>query len=635
MKLEYKSIIDSLLEKPSMELLSEKLFQLGHEHEIEGSIFNMELTPNRGDCLSVNGLARDLNIFFGKGPKKEIYTNSIDTLELDFENLSPKDCPSISFLEIEIGNNQKKYKPYLESYFKNLRLNKNNFFTDISNYLSYETGQPTHCYDRDKINRKLTFVNRTSNENFKTLLDTEVQLEGNNCVFVLGEDVINLAGVIGGKNTACSSDTKKILVECAFFNPESVIGKSIKYNINSDAAHKFERGVNILSQEETLRRFIKIVEDHVDILSLKIKFFNEMSYQTKRLDINETRINNILGTNLSRKEYLDYLFNLGFAISDEVEIPSFRNDIATQNDLAEEIARAIGYDFIKSEPLNLVSKKNSINLKENVLSSFLVNNGFNEVVNFPFCDEKLPSSISIDNPLDSQRDNMRISTKNSLIKSLLYNERRQHDSVKLFEIADIYFKKSNIVSHVKKIGIIASGRQGHNHRDFSKKIDINYMSCTLDPILQDSISLIEEIPRSMLDSKIKDKIFYIECNLDLLSIDSQLIPIHENKDVRFTQYKEISTMPSSSRDVSFSIENPKNLNRLIRTVDSFKSPNLKKSFCFDYYINSKTGIIKIGFRFIFQSSSYSLSDSEVDNEMKLLMNETLKIDGISIPGILF
>lgn len=635
MKLEYKSIIDSLSEKPSMELLSDKLFQLGHEHEIEGNIFNMELTPNRGDCLSVNGLARDLNIFFGKGPKKEIYTNSIDTLELDFENLSPKDCPSISFLEIEIGKNHKKYKPYLDNYFKNFRLNKNNFFTDISNYLSYETGQPTHCYDRDKIDGKLTFVNKICNVNFKTLLDTEIQLEGSNCIFVLGEDVINLAGVIGGKNTACSSGTKKILVECAFFNPESVIGKSIKYNINSDAAHKFERGVNILSQEETLRRFIKIVEDHVDIVSLKMKFFNDMSYQTKHLEINEARINNILGTNLSREEYLSYLSNLGFAISDKVEIPSFRNDIATQNDLAEEIARAIGYDSIKSEPLNLVSRKNSINSKENILSSFLVDNGFNEVVNFPFCDEKLPSSISIDNPLDSQRNNMRISIKNSLIKSLLYNERRQHDSVKLFEIADIYFKKSSNISQIKKIGIIASGRQGHNHRDFSKKIDKNYMSCTLDPILQNSISFIEEIPRSMLDSKLKDKIFYIECSLDLISIDIQLTSIHKNKDIRFTQYNEISSMPSSSRDLSFSIENPKVLDRLIKIVDSFKLPNLKKSFCFDYYINSKTGIIKIGFRFIFQSSYHSLSDSEIDKEMKLLIDKTLKIDGISIPGMLF
>lgn len=635
MKLEYKSIVNSLLEKPSMELLSEKLFQLGHEHEIEDDIFNMELTPNRGDCLSVDGLARDLNIFFGKGPKKEIYTNQISTLELDFENLSPRDCPSVSFLEIEIGNDYKQYKPYLDDYFKNLKLNKNNFFTDISNYLSYETGQPTHCYDRDKVNGKLTFINKVCNENFITLLDREIHLKGTNCVFCLGDEIINLAGVMGGQSTACSTDTKKILVECAFFNPESVIGKSVKYNINSDAAHKFERGVNILSQEDTLRRFIKIVDDHVDILSLKMKSFNEITYQTKLLEINEIRINSILGTNLSRDQYLNYLTDLGFLCSDKIQVPSYRNDIATQNDLAEEIARAIGYDFIDSKPLNLVNKKNSINLKENILSSFLVSNGFNEVVNFPFCDEKLPTSISIDNPLDSQRDNMRISLKNSLIKNLLYNERRQHDSVKLFEIADIYYKKSNTINQVKKIGIIASGRQGHNHIDFSKKVDNKYMSFILDPILKSSISSIEEISRSSVDSKIKDKIFYIECSLASTFIDTQLISAHKSQDIKFIQYKEISSMPSSSRDLSFSVENDKMLGKLIKIVDSFKSPNLKESFSFDFYINPKTAIIKIGFRFIFQSSLHSLSDAEIDKEMKLLIDQALEIKGVSIPGILF
>ena len=102
MKIVYQDLINHLAEKPSKELLSEKLFQLGHEHEINGDIFDMELTPNRGDCLSLLGLARDLNIFFGKSEVIEIFDDNIDDLEINFENLSPSDCPQISFLEIEI-----------------------------------------------------------------------------------------------------------------------------------------------------------------------------------------------------------------------------------------------------------------------------------------------------------------------------------------------------------------------------------------------------------------------------------------------------------------------------------------------------------------------------------------------------
>ena len=111
----------------------------------------MELTPNRGDCLSLNGLARDLNIFFDNNIKINTYDGKIDDLEIGFKNLSPEDCPEISFLEIEIEGQITKYKDYLEGYFSVLGNAKTNFFTDISNYLSYELGQPTHCFDANTI----------------------------------------------------------------------------------------------------------------------------------------------------------------------------------------------------------------------------------------------------------------------------------------------------------------------------------------------------------------------------------------------------------------------------------------------------------------------------------------------------
>ena len=241
MKILYQDLINHLSDKPSKELLSEKLFQLGHEHEILGDIFDMELTPNRGDCLSLLGLARDLNIFFGKSKPVDIFEDNFDSLEIDFENLSPSDCPQISFLEIEIEEATENYKPYLENYFSGLGNKKTNFFTDISNFISYELGQPTHCFNREAVKNKLIFENKDCKNTFKTLLNSEITLEDYNCVFTLDGEIISLAGVMGGASTACSRETKKVLVECAYFNPESIIGKSIKYNLISDASHKFER----------------------------------------------------------------------------------------------------------------------------------------------------------------------------------------------------------------------------------------------------------------------------------------------------------------------------------------------------------------------------------------------------------
>ena len=204
MKIVYQDLIEFLSDKPSKEELSEKLFQLGHEHEVDGDIFNMELTPNRGDCLSLIGLARDLNIFFGSTNFTNLFKEDLDSLEINFKNLAPKDCPKISFLEIEIeDNNTSNYKPYLENYFNSVGGNKTNLFTDISNYISYESGQPTHCFDSDTLHDDLVFENKYCNNSFKTLLGSEIRLIDHNCVFSVGNKIV-LPTEIGNTNNSNS-----------------------------------------------------------------------------------------------------------------------------------------------------------------------------------------------------------------------------------------------------------------------------------------------------------------------------------------------------------------------------------------------------------------------------------------------
>ena len=171
MKIAYSHLVKYIKENPSIEHISKSLFQLGHEHEIDDKIFDLEFTPNRGDCLSVNGLLRDLAVFYTVELNQEVFTEKLNELKLDFENLSKSTCPKISFLKLEIDQVPETYKKSLDNYFTDLGLNKNNFFTDVSNYLSYETGQPTHCYDASKMGGKLSFHEIEKNEEFETLLD--------------------------------------------------------------------------------------------------------------------------------------------------------------------------------------------------------------------------------------------------------------------------------------------------------------------------------------------------------------------------------------------------------------------------------------------------------------------------------
>lgn len=633
MKIVYQDLLRFFSEKPSKEDLSEKLYRLGHEHEIYGDIFDFEITPNRGDCLSLNGMARELVHFFGENKSIPINNDNIEEFEFDFENRSLKDCPKISFLEIEIEDSISEYSSYFENFFSILGNKKINFFTDISNYLSYELGQPTHCYDKDKLNGKLVFEKINRNEKFLSLLGTEIELTNENCVFTIDNKVENLAGIMGGEGTACSKKTRKVIIECAYFNPESIIGKSIKYNLISDAAHKFERGVDISSHEKVLRRFIKIIEDHAKIKTKKINYFYEEKLENAFLEIDVEKINSILGIKIKEDEYLKYLADLGFGISDVISIPSYRHDIASQNDLAEEVARIIGYNNIPNQPIQI--QPDSFNKSETskvvMLQSYLCEKGFNEVINFPFTGGGGESSIVIDNPLDSNKKNLRISLKESLIQNLLYNERRQKNSIKFFEISNIYAKENEINQH-RSLGLIISGRQGDNPKNFSRKLDLLYFKNILKELIPNPSLYIEEIPRTSLDTKKKDKIFFVEVNIDQISDEFFTNSKIASNSINFIKYDPISEYPSIIRDFSFLIEDISKVGEVIKMLERISDNDIKQSFIFDFYEDKNNKNLKLGFRIVFQSKEKTLSEKEINIKLEDILRPIISLQEVSIPG---
>jgi len=440
--------------------------------------------------------------------------------------------------------------------------------------------------------------------------------------------------VMGGESTSCSAKTKKVLVECAYFNPEAIIGKTIKYNLNSEAAHKFERGVDIESQEKILRRFISVVADHAPIKSLRMKTFTYKDFDEKYLPIETQRINKILGTKLSKEEYTNFLEKLGFEINDEVKVPSYRHDISSQNDLSEEIARIIGYNNIKSIPLKLNTISKSEHSKISKIKDFLIKSGFSEVINFPFTASEEKESILIDNPLDSNRKNLRTSLKDSLIENLLFNERRQKDSIMLFEISDVYLNEEDIHQE-KRLAIIVSGRRGHNHEDFSKKLDDIYLNEILNLNHNTSIFNIEEVNREDLKTKKKEKIYYIEVLVEDIPKALYLDKQSKKDPVNFIKYQKVSEFPLSARDFSFSIKNLQQYNIVISYIEKFHDKNLKDFFIFDFYLNEKLGEIKVGIRLIFQSPLKTLSDEEIQNSIDKILKPIINLDGVFIPGLEF
>ena len=593
----------------------------------------------------MKGLARDLNYFYKAEIEKPIFTKKIQKLNLNFKNKTKDLCPNISFLEVEIVGKTKPYKNYLENYFKSLKINKNNFFTDISNYLAYESGQPTHCFDAEKMNGIFALEKNKKKSKFLTLLNEEIEIEKNDLVFTLDGKVISLAGVMGGASTACGKTTYKVLIECAYFKPEEILGQARKYNLNSEAAYKFERGVDFLGQENVLRRFIKIIDDHAEIRSLKFISENKKN-NTKSVAYDSKKLNEIIGCDINEKEQKAILSSLGFINGKKVVVPAHRSDIDQINDLAEEITRVVGYNNIPSKALKLPVKAKNLNRSfELICRNYLVNNGFFEVINFPFNDNNDESAIVVDNPLDKQRSKMRVCLTKSLKDNLVYNQNRQKDSIKFFEFSDIYTKSG--VS--RKLSLIVSGRINKNHKEFNSMMDYGYLKGLLKTIFSETMNVvltfsssssenydfretiifkgtnigrIGKLSKNFLKSKVKTPVYSFEIDIDSLSVPSQ-------------KYVGISDHPASYRDMSYSLENLnilKNLEKKIeKNVKSFKL--LQEAFVFDYFDNKKINILKVGYRFKFQSSTKSPTDKEIDEIMKKINKDTLSIKGIKIEGL--
>ena len=633
MKISYKHLSRHLINEVSIETISDMLFQLGHENEVQGNILDIEFTPNRGDCLSILGLARDLNALTPSHQELEIFNGELNPLKLGFTNIATNACNKISFLYLEVDQINNNYEDYLENYFSDLNINKNNLFTDVSNYVSYELGQPSHAYDFEKIVGEIKLKFLEDNIEFQTLLGKKINLQKGDLIFADDNEVINLAGLMGSQGTSCSQETKKVLIEFAFFQPDSLMGKSVKYDLNSDAAYKFERYVDPNLQEKSIRSFIQIISNHADISDMKMFSETFLDSPQRLIKFDARKINHILGTNISNQEIKEYLGKLSLEIADEsIQIPSFRNDLETENDIAEEIARVVGYDNIIPSKLKINENYIGSHNLEKYVSDFLRKKGLNEVINSQFSGINEKNCIVVDNPLDSNRKYIRTNLKDSLLENLTFNEKRQKDSIKLFEISDIYLSDgSGQIEKKKMLGIIASGRIGYNRRDFSKKINKNFIQnifCDFDEKFVDEIL---NIARHNVDSKSKDEIFYLEVEL------SRLAPYFKdyelsNETNKFVKYSDISEFPSSTRDLSVLVGRIEDIEKVSKIIDDYNASILVDRFLFDFYENQGKNEIKVAYRLIFQSKENTLSDKDVDKEMNKMVLKIIEIKNASVPG---
>jgi phenylalanyl-tRNA synthetase beta subunit len=228
---------------------------------------------------------------------------------------------------------------------------------------------------------------------------------------------------------------------------------------------------------------------------------------------------------------------------------------------------------------------------------------------------------------------MRTNLTNSLLENLAFNERRQKDSIKFFEISDVYTLENNKVKKKRNLAIVASGRVGHNHIDFSKKISKKYLTNLFKDALPSEDFAIKIFNRDGLNSKIKNEI--VGCEIDIDNFSTEVLNYKEETGPpsSFKKFSQISDLPFSSRDLSFSIKDFSNRQNLEDYILGYENELLREKFIFDFFYNENSAEIKIGYRFIFQSLNSTITEAQINNVMNDIIGHTVKIKGVTIPGL--
>ena len=663
MKLNVQWLKEILPAIPANNKLCDKLTSIGLEvadfkQTRSGSVIDLDITPNRADCLSVYGVARDLSAAYKKRllkPKTDVLKlkNSIDVVKAVNKLISPH----YTCLQIKDINNKIKTPLTIKNRLTSCGITSINLIVDILNYVMLELGQPFHAFNEECLDGKLNVRLSKKNETINGLNDKKYILEKNTPVITDNSKIHAIAGIIGSKDSSVTTSAKNIIIECAYFTPQLIRSASKSYRVQTDSSYRFERGVDPLQHQYVLSRVMYLIKKYTTYKSVNMFNFIDKkikAYKKNKIYFDVKQVDRILGQNISTSEIKNIFKFLGFDTRSSknqmvVNIPSYRFDIENEYDLIEEIARIIGYDeFTPQMPssgyLNKDVKKDID--YSNKLSSSLVFRGYNEIKSYSFLPKlyqerfvSKKSIINIQNPISEDKTQMRTSLIPGLVKTYKYNSNRQQSNLKIFEIGKVYERnnKGLIKENNYAAGLIA----GENS-DLSLKIDSNPMNFF--DLKGDLISMIPDVEFKhstkckFLNENVQAGIFQNKKQIGFCGEVSDLLCIDESIDNKIYAFEillnfrlfpesvtfmKVSQFPKTKRDLTILVDDKilgKDIIDII-TKQSYKYLiNIKIN---DVFYNNKFDTTKksISLEFQFQNRNATL----VDTDVNLQMNEILKL----------
>jgi len=420
--------------------------------QLKDSSIELSLTPNRGDCLSVAGVAREVAVL-NKVSVTPVHADPVaphsdDTFPVDIT--AQRECPRYVGRVIKNIDPTKATPLWLQERLRRSGLRSISPVVDVTNYVLLELGQPMHAFDLDKLSGGI--IVRLANEGEDiTLLDGQaIKLTQGTLVIADRKRPVALAGIMGGGESAVTDHTRNIFLESAFFAPDCIAGRARSYGLHTDSSHRFERGVDPALQERAVERATALLLEIAGgepgpVISKQIK--DHIPQRTPVL-LRHERLHKVLGVKLATSIVDDILFRLELQHIEQehgwtVTAPSFRFDIEREEDLIEEVARVYGYDNIpvahaQAPSLMLPVTESRVTVER--IQNVLLDRGYQEAITYSFVDPKVQrhlysgnGAVTLANPISADMSEMRTTLWSGLISTIIYNLNRQQASVKLFE----------------------------------------------------------------------------------------------------------------------------------------------------------------------------------------------------------
>ena len=638
---------------------------------LDDRVFDIGLTPNRGDCLSINGIAREIAVINQMPFESPVNTSQVAAghdHSRSINLVAPDGCPRYVGRIINNIDISRPSPLWLREKLRRCGLRSLNPVVDITNYVMLELGQPMHAFDNDKLTGAISVRYAAAGEEI-TLLDGESRVMPTDSLVIADtERALAMAGVMGGLESAVSDNTRHVFLESAFFTPLVVAGRARQFGMHTDASHRFERGVDFMLQRRAMERATQLIMEICggEPGPVTEAVVEQALPKRPNVGLRSTAAKDLLGEAIDMKQCAGILTRLGLeeiasdADSRHFNIPSHRFDISIEADLVEEIARIYGYRNIKSAlpPANLAMRKPDFRERLDLMRRVLVNRGYQEAVTYSFVSHTLQSrlfpeveSIVLLNAISTDMERMRLSLWPGLLTALQHNLNRQQERVRLFETGKIFSSNGEIQQSLVIAGVSYGKVEPEQWDAREESADFYDIKADAEAVLAACCGLnsaeFRPVSCAALHHGKAAEIIYdgrriglvgtlhprIQSNLEiaeevcLFEICLESVP----EEIQ-TKFRIISKFPTVRRDLSILVDNEVPASDLLKNVATAASDLLSNLELIDVYQGQPVaeGKKSITFGLTFQQTSDTLTDLEVDSAVAHILDSLSSVFGAQL-----